>query len=342
MTDQQMIDQAQGYLRLALPLMSKHSVPITPQNYNTWYQYVSNQNGDLKNSIDAILNASEPFTDEVNDSLYQKFCADFSEKAIKQLRENLQSMLVSVMVEFADMTGQTEQYNIVLTESVAKLSEDVSLDTFKNILDDIVDETKAMSSHTREVQTKLQKTTDELEFLQQEFERAKEEASVDFLTGVANRKTLKENLEILAKKAAAEGRPMSLLALDIDHFKKFNDTYGHLVGDEVLKFVAKTMKANVRGKDFIARYGGEEFMVLLPATPLDGAKQVAENIRTFFTKANLKTSATSKALGQITVSIGVAEYRPGEKLDGFVERADKALYHAKNTGRNRVATEKDL
>jgi diguanylate cyclase len=341
-TEQHIIDKAQGYLRIALPLMSKHKVPITPQNYYTWYQYVSNQNAALKNRIDGILNTGAPFTKEVNDNLYNEYCAEFGEEILKKLRDDLQAMLGSVISEFAEITGKTEEFNSALSESASKLTEDVSLETFKQILGEIVEETKTMNSHTHAVKAKLEKRTSELESLQNEFEKAKMEASVDFLTSVANRKAFNENLETLARKAADEGKSLCLLVLDIDHFKKFNDTHGHIVGDEVLVFVAKTIKANVRGRDFIARFGGEEFVVLLPVTPIVGAAKVAENIRSFFAQAVLKTSATSKALGNITVSIGVAEYRPGEDLDGFVHRADEALYHAKNTGRNKVCTEYDL
>lgn len=195
---------------------------------------------------------------------------------------------------------------------------------------------------SRKVQQKLQRMTNELECIQTDFNRAKIEASVDFLTGVGNRKAFKENLDLLSKKAADEDTPMSMLALDIDHFKSVNDKHGHNVGDEVLKLVAQKIKINVRGKDLIARYGGEEFAVLLPATPLGGASMLAENIRKSFSQDSLQLSETSKSLCKITVSIGTAEYRPGENLENFVNRADKALYHAKNNGRNNVATEIDL
>ena len=342
MTDQQMIDKAQAYLRLALPLMSKHNIPITPQYYNIWYQYVSGENIELKKIIDDILKTNTPFTIELNETLYEKYCTGTHEGEVKKLRKDLQTMLISVMVEFADMTGKTENYNSVLTDSVSKLSEDVSLDTFKNILDEIIGETKSINSHTIQIQQKLQKTTNELESLKQAFIQTKREASIDFLTGVANRKAFKEVMEVMADNADNGGKRLCLLVIDIDHFKKFNDDHGHLVGDEVLKFVAKKIKANVRGKDFVARYGGEEFVVLLPMTPLSGATVVAENIRAFFAKSALKIATKSKNLGHITTSIGAAEFKPGEGLSEFVERADKALYHAKNSGRNKVTTEKEV
>ena len=135
---------------------------------------------------------------------------------------------------------------------------------------------------------------------------------------------------------------MCLLLIDIDYFKKFNDKYGHIVGDEVLKFVTKKIKEMIKGGDFLARFGGEEFAIILPRTSLSDAETVAENIRLFFTKAKLKSTASSKSLGGITISTGVACYRPGEPLEDFLDRSDKALYLAKDTGRNRVVTESDV
>jgi diguanylate cyclase len=188
----------------------------------------------------------------------------------------------------------------------------------------------------------LKETTEELETLQKEFEQAKTASLVDFLTGVANRKAFDDTLAKCASEASTDKSDLCLLLIDIDHFKKFNDDYGHIVGDEVLKFVTKKTKEIVRGRDFLARFGGEEFVVILPQTPLSGAKTVAENIRSFFSEAKLTAVATSKKLGKVTVSIGAALYRPGEPVETFINRSDQALYFAKNSGRNCVATESDL
>lgn len=342
MTDHQLIEQTQGYLRIALPMMSRNRVPITPRNYDIWYQYVSGNNATLKEMIDAILHAGDPFTEDVNEMLYQKYCAATNEGVVKRLREDLKIMLTAVLGELARMTGKTEKYGVVLTDAVARLSEDLSAETIKIVLDEIIGETQSIKGSSLEIQRKLQETTAELESMHREFERTKMEASTDFLTGVANRKAFNENLELLAANAIREDKPLSLLILDIDHFKLFNDRHGHLVGDEVLKFVARIIKEYVRGRDFIARYGGEEFVVLLPFTPIGGAKILAENIRRYFEQANLKTADKSKTLGRITISIGIACYKCGEALDDFVGRADKALYKAKSAGRNKVATEPGL
>ena len=174
------------------------------------------------------------------------------------------------------------------------------------------------------------------------FEQAKTEARLDFLTGLPNRQAFDKMLKNRTGEISSENKNLCLLVIDIDFFKNFNDKYGHLTGDQVLKFVANRIKYLVKGKDFVARCGGEEFSVLLPKTPLSGAKTVAENIRASFANSKLKDTSNSKDLGILTVSIGISSYKNNESLISFCDRADKALYFAKNTGRNRVATEDDL
>ncbi len=229
----------------------------------------------------------------------------------------------------------------VVTKSVDKLSGNVSIHSIRKVVNEIIVETKKIGRFGKAIKKKLMETTEELETLEQEFERAKIEASVDFLTSVANRKAFDEALATTTSEANSDGSDLCLLLIDIDHFKNFNDIHGHMVGDEVLKFLTKKLKEMVKGRDFLARFGGEEFAVILPRTSLPGAKTLAENIRAFFAKAKLKSTATSEKLGGITVSIGAACYRSGEPLEDFINRCDQALYLAKDTGRNCVATELD-
>jgi diguanylate cyclase len=130
--------------------------------------------------------------------------------------------------------------------------------------------------------------------------------------------------------------------VDIDLFKKFNDTYGHTIGDDVLQFVGSLLYDNLKGRDFPARYGGEEFIVLLPSTVLDNACIVAEEIRRRLSDKKLKHARTGESLGKVTASLGVAQIAPGDTINSLLDRADKAVYKAKNSGRNNVKSEKDL
>jgi diguanylate cyclase len=336
------LEESVSYVRLALPLMSQYNIPITPKNYAVWYEYVSGKSKELREVIESMLDKEERFSDEVNDMLYQRFCAEIDENAVTELRENLRQLLIDIFSQVAQLTEQAGEYETIVSKSVDKLSEDVSIQDIRAVVDEIIVETKKIGQSGRATQERLQEATDELEALKREFEQAKAEALVDFLTGVHNRKGFDEAIKGTVQEAQSDTEPLSLLLIDIDYFKRFNDEYGHIVGDEVLRLVARKIKKHIRGRDFVARYGGEEFAAILPGTPVDGAHTVAENIRRSFSDTTLKKVKTSESLGTITVSIGAAQYRAGESIEGFVDRTDKALYLAKNSGRNRVATESDL
>lgn len=158
----------------------------------------------------------------------------------------------------------------------------------------------------------------------------REKSRIDGLTSIFNRTTFMELLLDEIKRSQILDYPLVLLILDIDDFKKVNDTYGHLVGDKILQNMGATLKHSLRRNDIVARYGGEEFAVLIPYAPLNEAAQIAEKIR-----GGLAAMIVSDA-PRITVSIGCTTYSPNESPDDFFKRADDALYAAKNGGKNKV------
>ena len=327
------------YVRLVLPLMSKHGIPITPRNYTTWYYYVSGKNKELRETIDSLLENNEPCSQETNEEIYKRFFIGKEESTLDEIRDKLQQTLTVVFGELKELSGQTQEYESTTLKSVDKLTEDMSVQDIKNVLDEVITATKKIRSSGEMTHQRLEETTKSLQVLKKDFEDAKTELLQDFLTGVMNRKGFDETL---AKSVSSATGNLCLLMIDIDHFKKFNDKHGHIVGDEVLKFVAKNVRKIVRGNDSIARIGGEEFAVILPKTPLLGAVTVAENARASISRLKLERKGKSEKLETITVSIGVSQYKQGESLEEFVNRADQALYFAKNSGRNRVSTESML
>jgi eukaryotic-like serine/threonine-protein kinase len=163
------------------------------------------------------------------------------------------------------------------------------------------------------------------------FSRVEEMASVDQLTGVWNRRHWMSLAEHAIRHSQRTAEPLSALVLDVDHFKKFNDTHGHLVGDIVLREVAQRCKLTLRDSDLFGRFGGEEFVAILPDTPREGACQTAERLGAAIRGALFETPAR---LLDVRVSIGVAVWGPGEELAGLLNRADAALYQAKHEGRD--------
>jgi diguanylate cyclase len=342
MIDSAVVEEAADLTRLTLPLMAQHGIPTTPKNYAVWYRYVEGADERLEKAIDGIVQRGEPFSEEANEMLYRQYCAERDETALLDLRENLRNILVSLLGNLVDVSEQSDEYEALVSSSLEKLSNQPSAQEIRMIVDEIIEKTRDLGKSGKTMRNRLTEAAEELEKLKQQFERAKTEALVDFLTGVANRKAFDEKLMAAVRDSSTNGGLLSLLMIDIDHFKQFNDKYGHVVGDEVLKFTTARIKEMIRGTDFVARYGGEEFSVLLPETTLENAARVAENIREVFSKGKLKKSGSSTYLGQLTVSIGVGQYHSNETAKEFVQRTDQALYFAKENGRNRVATESEL
>jgi diguanylate cyclase len=203
-------------------------------------------------------------------------------------------------------------------------------------LTEILKETEGVSLSMSEIGSRLAANHAEVERLRDELRQAKELSLIDALSQLTNRRGFDLALDAMVTGARESAEPLSLILVDIDHFKQFNDTYGHLLGDRVIRGVARAMTLAVRTTDVVARYGGEEFAVLLPNTGVDEAGKVAERIRASIARAHVRRVDDDLPVGGVTVSAGVAIYRAPEPALEFVSRADKALFAAKFAGRNRV------
>ena len=229
----------------------------------------------------------------------------------------------------------TEQYDRSL-QKVTSLSSTASLEHIKSVVAQLAQETREMAVQNNALREQLGSSSNKINFLRHKLDMVREEVLVDPLTRVGNRKAFTIDLDRISHEAAKNGEPLSLLMVDIDFFKKFNDKYGHLVGDQVLKLVAKTMRENVKGRDSVARWGGEEFAILLPQTRLEDAVKVGDYLRRLVVSKKIMRKPQNEELGTITLSMGATMYLSGEPIDDFVDRADQALYRAKQEGRNRV------
>jgi diguanylate cyclase len=326
-------------LRLAVPLMIQYGIPATGENYWVWYRYVSGQDNQLKQTIEKMIEEKEEFTKEKNDALFTQFCQHHDEGELQKIREDLKKVLESLFKQTQELTGQAEEYDTFVSSSIAGLKEISTVQEIRNVVDQITTRTKTLAKFGKAMRFRLEASLEALSTTKKDFEQVKVEASLDFLTGVPNRKSFFETLAVCCQDASHCHENLSLLFVDVDHFKKFNDQFGHLLGDEVLKFVASKIQNSIRKTDFVGRFGGEEFAVIMPHTSIEAAQMTAERIRSRFAQSPLKTSGSSRQLGVITVSVGVALYRWDELAEDFVNRADQALYLAKSNGRNCVATD---
>ncbi len=327
--------------RLAFPLMVQHQVEPTPQNYALWYHYVGAHNKDLVKEVDRMIEQGLHFTSDINLHLYNKYIATMHErKLVEETTATAQTLLAHVLEIISGFSSETNQYNKVIDENVKKMSETLPQQPMQEIVRELINRARSIRDSGTRMEVKLKESSKEIEVLRKDLDKAARESRHDALTGVANRRTFDEFLDEQVKLASQNKSDLCLLMVDIDHFKGFNDKFGHLIGDEVLKTVAKSLMDSVRGKDLVARYGGEEFAVILPLTPFQGAMVVAEALRKSIASSDLKRKDTGATIGSITVSIGVARMRPEtDSCASLIARADEALYRSKKNGRNRVTAE---
>lgn len=200
---------------------------------------------------------------------------------------------------------------------------------------------KHYQSETNALQSQIAETSDEIKQLKKELDKATAIAKTDDLTNIPNRRGFNEIVEGVMQEANDTQNSFALLVLDLDFFKQINDNYGHLVGDSILRYLAKSLHNETKGKDFIARIGGEEFVAILPHTSYDSALKVANTIRQKIASRPLQVRGDKKPIN-LTLSVGVAMYQLNETIESLFDRADKSLYMAKTTGRNKVCGEADL
>lgn len=258
-------------------------------------------------------------------------------EALKKVGASFGGELASVLALLRAHIASNETYSKVLTNAQARLSNLTEPEQVSVIVKLLVAENERMRRVTFDLRGKLEQSQTQIESLRTNLQAAEVRGMKDPLTNVGNRRCFDDTLRKELAVAAESGEPVSLIMCDIDHFKKVNDEHGHAVGDEVLKMFAAVIQQTVRDGDTAARFGGEEFAIILPGTPQAGALALAERIRTRFEAKRLTIRSSNKMLGQLTASFGVAERRNTEAGSDLIERADKKLYEAKNSGRNRVA-----
>ena len=328
-------EQSTSNLRIALSLFAKYRIPPSPLNFRTGYEYVTGENRALNDVFEKVLNGDEPPSEQALWEVYRRFFVQ-DDTAMERMRQALRRIIIDIQGEVGQSGGEVSKYADTLGSFADILDGSLSSGALHNEVQKVIEETRTMECSQRELESQMSGVLSEVEFLRRELDQVREESLTDALTGISNRKAFDAALEKIFKERTGEEDTFGLLLADIDHFKRFNDTFGHLVGDKVLRFVGATLKSCVNGKDVAARYGGEEFAIILPHTDSVGSCALAEQIRQAISAGKLKNRESGESYGRLTISIGVSQFRPGEPPAALILRADKALYRAKENGRNRV------
>lgn len=331
-------DQAGEYAKSVFDRIRKEKLAPTPDIFELWYVYYSGQSPELSRAIEILIANKQKITDERCKELYQRFLAEArDEEAVRRAGDQINTTIKSVTGVVRDVKSATTEYSTKLGGVSDKIEGIQDAGELKEILNTVMTDTETMLAQNRRLEEQLDKSSEVMEELQRDLENVRREALTDGLTGLANRKLFDAEIKRVAQEAAEKGGIFSLLMVDIDHFKSFNDNFGHQIGDQVLRLVARTLTDGVKGRDIATRYGGEEFAIILPDTPLHAGVLVGDALRRTVATKDVINRNTGEKLSRITMSVGVAEFNPGEDVQELIERADAALYTAKHNGRNQVA-----
>ena len=332
-------EKANALASLALERIHAEKLLPTPENFELWYVYYSEENQDVRRAVDILLEAGERITDEHCYEIHNQFLADNTEnERVRQAGDKIQSTIKDVKGIVSNVKKATTQYSARLNDIAERLGDhEVDKAEMQAVLHDVVSNTKDMIRQNELLEEKLSQSSQVMLELQRDLEMVRKEALTDSLTALSNRKAFDAELSRIAREADETGQTFTLILLDIDHFKSFNDNFGHQVGDQVLRLVARTLTEGVKGRDVAARFGGEEFAIILPETNLQGGAKVGDALRKAVAGKEVVNRNTGDKLGRITMSGGVAQYLPQENLDDLVARADAALYTAKHNGRNQIS-----
>jgi diguanylate cyclase len=333
-------DYASSMAGRALQLMAQHNIPATPQNFEVWFTFARGTAPDLNKTLNILLATGHPLDAETNRRLYLDYIEDQSEWA---RHINISAQLQQVMLKAQHFLATTLKDNRRQVEALDAVAAQINDDSDpRPIIEALMAELSKAVSRASELEAHFSASLHEIDNIRDKLRISERRSKIDPLTGLANRLALDEFAQKAQVAVITSGTPISILLLDIDHFKQFNDKFGHEFGDQVLRLISQVLRDSMRKEDLAVRYGGEELLGILPGADLAVCRDVAERIRQTIARRRIRRRATGEVLSNVTVSIGVAQFVAGEPLSNLIDRCDRALYAAKRAGRNRTATEREI
>jgi diguanylate cyclase len=325
----------------AMQAIAAQRVPPTPNNFHVWFKYALGAPPELKRTIDILIGNKRKFDRATNSELFVTYVG--SKGSDDAVAYNVSQQLHAVMKSAREYLAAAISDNRTQMEAISQVADqrDAGVDP-KLLVETLMKELARATTRAEKLEANFAEKSRELDVIRDSLTKSEERAKTDILTGLANRRALEEFFRTAQISAMEKGQPLSALLIDIDHFKQFNDSFGHGVGDQVLRLVAQALRERMRDVDLPARYGGEELIAVLPGVDLAACAETAERIRRSISGRKMVRRSTGESLPRITVSIGVGQFQLGESMDDLIDRCDRALYQAKKSGRNRVVTESDL
>jgi len=332
-----------GLARRVVDAMETAAVWPTALNFELWTHAVTDPDGALSQEIRRLLASADPFTEATSDMLAAEYLP--RGRLTDEIRD-AGLVLNRELASVADAISQAHKSQTAYGETLAGAADHMerveAQGQLQTIVTTLTAATASIQAENETLEKKLETSTLEVARLRDHLEQVRRDALTDALTNLANRKAFDDCLEAACQRAEAEDSPLTLAVLDIDHFKNFNDTWGHQTGDQVLRYVASVLGRAAKDPRIAARFGGEEFAIVFPQETAVQVETALEAIRKEIAARALRRRSTNDELGAITLSSGFARRRPGETAAALLERADAALYMSKRSGRNRVTSAERL
>ncbi len=317
-------------------LMDEGGILPTPANYDVCHRYVTHSDQAVWAAVADAIRKDGRLTAEALTQIQEQTGQTPDGPGSAPFLARVESQLAEVGAYLKDASGDAETYGKALEAGRSEISLAVEETRATRLLAGLAAATDEMVAQTAKLNARLRHSSEEVAQMRRELDKARRDTMRDSLTGLPNRRAFDAQIAELSAAADAGGAPLTLAFCDVDHFKKFNDTWGHRIGDDVLRLVGVRMVDAFQASGFPARYGGEEFVAILPRLQPCEALAVADKFRTSISARSLKRRGDGKDIGRVTISVGLATRRPGESADSLIERADAALYRAKGEGRDRV------
>ena len=328
--------EAYGLARAALDAMEALKVWPTGTNYELFLHYAGDPEGPIGAEITRLIEIGETLTEAMAEDLAaQHLPKQRLNEQIRDAGDQLSRELEAVAAAIQKAQKSNETYGLTLAKANTDLT-GADSDGVQKLILTLASATRKVQKDNGGLERRLADSTAEVNRLKAHLEQVRRDATTDSLTNLANRKAFDDEAAKAVADARASGETLTLAVLDIDHFKTFNDTWGHQTGDQVIRFVASVIGRTAAPPRFAARYGGEEFAMIFPNEASSSVTAVLDEVRVEISSRMLKRRSTNEDLGQITISAGLAELSPGEDLHRLMDRADEALYASKHAGRNRV------
>jgi diguanylate cyclase len=323
--------------------MGQQQVPTSPANYEIWTTHIAGVKPDLSREIEARLQRGEAFTDETNEELFERFFAN-TRLSIQMLEtsETIARELDDTVSSLRGAGTQAGSYAGILQEAANRFEGGVDSDEFRAIVQHLAVSTHGMVESNLKLAEQIEAQSRQVEELQTALQSVKVEALTDGLTGLANRRMFDETLHRRLQDAAAATSELCLLLIDIDHFRRINENWGHPLGDQVLRYIASVLRAHAQGDVLAARFGGEEFAVIMPRSNVNLAEALAARVSRAVKSKRLSLKSTGDVIGEVTVSVGIARFEHFEEPSDLVARAVDCLAAAKSAGRDRIVTDLQL